>query len=56
MPRDWQRYLSNAHTDAGRTIVEQGKRLHEARQNLPEKRYLELLSKPESTEARRPCR
>ena len=45
MPRDWQHYLSNAHTDAGRAIVEQGKRLHEARQNLPEKRYLELLYK-----------
>ena len=36
MPRDWQRYLSNAQTDAGRAIVEQGKRIHEARQRLPE--------------------
>ncbi len=45
MPRDWQRYLSNAHTDAGRAVVEQGNRIHEARQNLSEKRYLDLLEK-----------
>ena len=44
MPRDWQRYLSNAHTDAGRAIVEQGNRINEARQTLPEKRYLDVLS------------
>ena len=44
MPRDWQRYLFNTHTDAGRAIVEQGNRIHEARQYLPEKRYLELLT------------
>ena len=43
MPRDWQRYLSNAHTNAGRTIVEQGHRIHEARQSLSEKRYLSVL-------------
>ena len=45
MPRDWQRYLSNAQTDAGRAIVEQGNRIHEARQNMSEKRYLGLLAK-----------
>ena len=45
MPRDWQRYLSNAQTDAGRAIVEQGKRIHEARQRLPEKHYLSVLAK-----------
>ena len=36
MSRNWQRYLRNAQTDAGRAIVEQGKRIHEARQQLPE--------------------
>ena len=45
MPRDWQRYISNSDTDAGRAIVEQGNRIYEARQNLPEDRYLELLAK-----------
>ena len=45
MPRDWQRYISNANTDAGRAIVEQGKRIYEARQNLPEEKYLAVLSK-----------
>ena len=45
MPRDWQRYLSNSHTNAGRAIVEQGKRLHEARQKLSESRYFRLLSR-----------
>ena len=44
MPRDWQRYLSNTHTDAGRAIVEQGYRIHEARQNLTEERYQCLLA------------
>ena len=44
MPRDWQRYLSNVHTDAGRAIVEQGYRISEARQALPEKRYLSVLA------------
>ena len=45
MPRDWLRYLANAHTDAGRAIVEQGNRIYEAGQNLPEQKYLDLLSK-----------
>ena len=45
MSRNWQRYLRNAQTDAGRAIVEQGKRIHEARQQLPEKRYLIVLAK-----------
>lgn len=45
MPRNWQHYLSNTHTDAGRAIVEQGIRIHEARQNLPERQYLDLLGK-----------
>ena len=45
MPRDWQRYISNSNTDAGRAIVEQGNRIYEARQSLPEERYLEVLSK-----------
>lgn len=49
MPRDWQRYLSNAQTDAGRAIVEQGSRIHEARQNLPETRYLSILAKARIT-------
>lgn len=44
MARDWQRYLSNVHTDAGRAIVEQGNRINEARQSLPEKRYLSVLA------------
>ena len=43
MPREWQRYLSNAHTDAGRAIVEQGNRINEARQTLSQKRYLNVL-------------
>ena len=45
MSRDWKRYLSAARADAGRAIIEQGKRLYEAREHLPEKRYLELLAK-----------
>ena len=45
MPRDWERYVSNKHTDAGRAIVEQGNRIHEARQVLSEKQYLSLLFK-----------
>ena len=45
MSRNWQHYLRNAQTDAGRAIVEQGKRIHEARQQLPEKRYLIVLAK-----------
>lgn len=45
MSRDWQRYLSNSRTNAGRAIVEQGKRLREARKELPEARYLRLLSR-----------
>ena len=45
MPRDWQSYLSNANTDAGRAIVEQGNRIYEARQTLAEKKYLEVLAK-----------
>ncbi len=45
MPRDWQRYIFNSNTDAGRAIVEQGRRIFEARQALPEERYLEILSK-----------
>lgn len=45
MPRDWQRYISNTQTDAGRAIVEQGNRIYEARQNLPEQKFLEVLSK-----------
>lgn len=44
MPRDWQRYLSNSRTDAGRAIVVQGNRLHEARQRLTESQYLDVLS------------
>ncbi len=40
MPRNWHRYISNMNTDAGRAIVEQGNRIHEARQNLSEKQYL----------------
>ena len=43
MPKDWQRYLSNSRTDAGRAILEQGSRIYEARRNLPENRYLSLL-------------
>ena len=45
MSRDWKRYLANAQTDAGRAIVEQGKRIQEARQKLPERRYLHVLAK-----------
>ena len=45
MPRNWHRYISNMNTDAGRAIVEQGNRIHEARQNLSEKQYLSLLAK-----------
>ena len=45
MRRNWQRYLSNTHTDAGRAIVEQGNRIHEARQELPEARYQSVLAK-----------
>ncbi len=45
MSRDWKRYLSAARADAGRAIIEQGKRLDEAHQNLPKKRYLDLLAK-----------
>ena len=45
MPRDWQRYISNSNTDAGRAIVEQGSRIHEAHQTLPEDKYLEVLAK-----------
>ncbi len=44
MSRAWHRYLNNAHTDAGRAIVEQGKRIHEARQELSEGRYLSVLA------------
>ncbi len=44
MPRPWRRYLSNSYTDAGRAIVEQGKRLDEARRSLPEDSYLRLLA------------
>lgn len=44
MPRDWQRYLANTQTDAGRAIVEQGKRIYEARQQLSENRYLGVLA------------
>ena len=44
MPRDWQRYLSNTHTDAGRAIVRQGNRIHEARQKLSETRYLSVIT------------
>lgn len=45
MPHDWQRYISNSSTDAGRAIVEQGNRIYEARQSLPEERYLKVLSR-----------
>ena len=44
MSRNWLRYLANVRTDAGRAIVEQGNRIYEARQELPEKRYQDLLS------------
>ena len=45
MPRNWLQYVSNSYTDAGRSIVEQGKRLHDARIGLSEERYCDLLSK-----------
>ena len=45
MRRNWTHYLSNSQTNVGRTIVEQGRRIHEARRALPEKRYLEVLKK-----------
>ena len=44
MPRDWRNYLSNGRTDAGRAIIEQGNRIHEARQTLPEKKFLNLIA------------
>ena len=44
MSRDWRSYLSNGRIDAGRAIIEQGNRIHEARQSLSEKRFLSLLA------------
>lgn len=44
MSRDWRRYLSSSVVDAGRAVIEQGQRLQEAQRELPEKRYLEVLS------------
>ena len=44
MARDWQRYLSNRRTDAGRAIVVQGNRLDEARRSLTESQYSDILS------------
>lgn len=44
MSRDWRSYLSNGRTDAGRAIIEQGNRIHEARQTLPEKKFLTLIA------------
>ena len=43
MPRNWHTYIVNTKTDAGRAIVEQGRRLHEASAELGEDKYEELL-------------
>ncbi len=43
MVSNWRAYISNKRTDAGRAIVEQGWRISEARQNLTEIKFLEIL-------------
>ena len=43
MIHNWHAYIANKRTDAGRAIVEQGSRISEARQNLPETKFLETL-------------
>ena len=45
MARDWTRFLANARTDAGRAIVEQGRRIDEARGALPADAYTNTLAK-----------
>ena len=45
MRSNWYAYISNQRTDAGRALVEQGTRIAEARQNVTETKFLEILRK-----------
>ena len=44
MSRDWISYLANSRTDAGRALVEQGRRIDEARQELTSDKFLTVLT------------
>lgn len=45
MRSNWFAYISNQRTDAGRALVEQGVRISEARQNLTDVKFLDILRK-----------
>ena len=47
MKRNWVRYLTSAPTNAGRAIVEQGRRISEAKRTLATDTYLDVIARAE---------
>ena len=45
MRRNWIRYLTSARTNAGRAIVEQGRRISEAQRALAAETYLDMIAR-----------